>query len=145
MERCWACRRAQPRLPSPTVRSNSPSPRRVPLIGWRTMPLMTRQSGWETFSARQTETGTRGARSEWTVRDDKNRTWQIIGGIILMMEGLGAFGREFFRALVLIGLGFLLLYRQWGRGTINLSSFVSTLQQQDDDYEDELDDTPEPN
>ncbi len=81
------------------------------------------------------------------MREDRNRTWQIIGGIILLMAGLSAFGRDFFPALVLIGLGFLLLYRQWERANFMMGSWPQQKQQPrfDDDYEEELDDTPEPN
>jgi hypothetical protein len=72
--------------------------------------------------------------------NDNRRTWEIIGGFILLIVGLGAFGSDFFPAMVLILLGGALLWRQWGKGNLDISSVFRP--QETTSYED--DDTLEP-
>jgi hypothetical protein len=67
--------------------------------------------------------------------NDNRRTWEIIGGLILLIIGLGAFGSEIFPALVLIALGGSLLWRQWGRGNLDFSAVFSP-PEDDVDYDD---------
>lgn len=73
------------------------------------------------------------------------RFWEVIIGLFLLIMGLAAIAEDAFPALIILGLGAFLLYRQWGRGGVDFQTFFDNLNgsnaRRNYDTEDEM---PEP-
>src|SRR5215207_7205316 len=64
-------------------------------------------------------------------RDPNSRTWQIIGGAVLLIIGLSAIASQAFPALVIIALGAFLLWRQFEKNP----SWINNQSQPSEEYE----------